>query len=64
MILCPVLTAQSTMSFKSKNSPTPRPSLERIENIGSATPAPRHEVADCFRILVRILALLLIKELP
>ncbi len=38
----PVAAAQSTMSFRSANSPTPKLRSERSENTGIATPAPRH----------------------
>ena len=41
---CPVRTAQSTISFRSIKSPTPKSSSERRENTGIATPAPRHGV--------------------
>jgi hypothetical protein len=36
----PDSTAQSTRSFKSRNSPTPRSASDLTENIGIATPAP------------------------
>ena len=46
MIFIPVATAQSTISLRSRKSPTPKSLSLRSENTGIATPAPRHLSAD------------------